>query len=358
MINTGIYDLTQKKSLPYYPNATKVEGDLARLKEFILKCKAGKDVTVVSIGGSVTQGESATSLDKAYPSLIGQWISSRFGIKVNAVNAGCNGTGSVIGVERVERDVLRHNPDLVVVEFSVNDGDNDLDLEAYESLMLRLLTAESRPAVIHFAMCGRDKRSSERIHRVVCEHYNVPLISLIPFMDWEKDTAPYFKDGVHPIDLGFEVIKNLITMKLADVEANLDLINDEPLPLPEKMTNAGMVDCKAIDVKDIPDLDFGDWFVDGFDTVCTTPGGKPLVIKADCSYILIKYEQNNSLNAKIKIVIDGKEEEAKVICNNGFYYNIVASFCQEKEPACHEVKIYMTEGDRFKMSTAYLSNFI
>ncbi len=357
MKNKGVYDEAQLKSLPYYKTATKVEGDTARLKEFILKCKSGKDVTVVSIGGSVTQGESASSNDKNYPALIGKWISERYGIKVNSINAGCNGTGSVIGVERVERDVLSQKPDLVIVEFSVNDGDNDLDMEAYESLILRLLTDENRPAVMHFAMCGRDKRSSERIHRVICEHYNIPLISLIPFMEWEKDTSPYFKDGVHPVDLGFEVLCNLITMKLCDVEANLDEIG-EALPLPQKLTNAGMTDCKAMDVKDIPNLEWGAWYADGFDTVCTTAGGAPLEFKTDCSYILIKYEQNNNLNAKIKIVIDGNEDDAKIICNNGFYYNIVADFCKEKEPNCHEIKIYMTEGDKFKMSTAYLSNFI
>lgn len=354
----GKYDEIQLQSLPYYPASNKIEGDCARLKKFIEKCKRGEDVTVVSIGGSVTQGQSASSSDLCYPPLIGKWIENRFNIKCNTVNAGSNGTGSVIGVERVWRDVLRHNPDLVVVEFSVNDGDNDLDMEAYESLILRLLTAEEAPAVIHLAMCNRQLGSSERIHAKICENYNVPLLSVKPFIEWVDDSAPYFKDGVHPVDPGFQVLANLVTMKLADVEANLDLIPDEEAPLAEKVTNAGMQDCRAIDVKDIEGLDFGDWFAEGYSTYCTTPDGKPLTIEADCSYILIKYEQSDKHNATIKIVVDGDEANAKTICNHGFYYNIVESFCMVKEPGHHKVEIYMTEGDRFQLSTAYLSNFV
>lgn len=350
----GAYDETQKKSLPYYPAANKIEGDCARLKKLIEKCRAGKEITVVSLGGSVTRGESASCFEKAYYNLIGEWIASRYGVKVNAINAGSNGTGSVIGVERVQRDVLRHNPDLVVVEFSVNDGDNDLDKEAYESLILRLLTDENAPAVLHFAMCGRDGKSSERIHDEICAHYGVPLLSLKPFIEWVSDSAPYFKDGVHPIDAGFEVIANLITMKLADIDANFDLLSDVLSPLPEKITNAGMVDCVAVDVKDLPDTDFGDWKVDGWNTVCEKAGGAPLVIRANCSYILIKYEQSDKHDATIEIAVDGKVK--RTIRNHGFYYNFVESFCMEKVPAPHEVKIAMTEGDRFLLSTAYLSN--
>ena len=352
----GNYDEIQQKSLPYYPAANKIEGDCARLKKLIKKCREGKDITVVSLGGSVTRGESASCFEKAYYNLIGEWIAKRYGVKVNAINAGSNGTGSVIGVERVERDVLRHDPDLVIVEFSVNDGDNDLDKEAYESLILRLLTAENAPAVIHFAMCNREMGSAERIHAEICERYRVPLLSMKPFIEWVDDSAPYFKDGVHPVDPGFEVIANLITMKLADIDANFDLLPDEPAPLPEKITNAGMVDCKAIDVKDLPDMDLGSWKVDGWNTVCEEAGGAPLIIRANCSYILIKYEQSDKHDATICIEVDGVEK--RTIRNHGFYYNFVESFCMEKEPAPHEVRITMTEGDRFQLSTAYLSNWM
>ena len=354
----SIYDKVQEQSLPYYENAKKIKGDEARLKQFIRKCREGKDITVVSIGGSVTRGESASAPEFDYPSMIGKWISAHYGVKCNSVNAGSNGTGSVIGVERVERDVLKYKPDLVIVEFSVNDGENDLDKEAYESLMIRLLTAECQPAVIHLAMCGRDKKTSERIHDEICEHYNVPLLTVKAFMDWVDDSAPYFKDGVHPVDPGFLMLSNLVTMKLIDIDNDFDSIPDTPLPLPNKVTPAGMVDCVAVDVKDIKGIDFGDWTVDGFSTVCTVPGGRPLIITADCSYILIKYEQSDRHDATIKIVVDGDEENAKMIRNHGFYYNFVESFCKKPVPARHEVKIYMTEGDRFQLSTAYLSNWV
>ena len=38
------------------------------------------------------------------------------------INAAVSGTGSDYGAPRLQRDVLRHRPDLLFVEFAVNDG--------------------------------------------------------------------------------------------------------------------------------------------------------------------------------------------------------------------------------------------
>lgn len=43
------------------------------------------------------------------------------------VNAGIGGTDSYLGVHRVNKGVLEYEPDLVLVEFSVNDEDSLLD---------------------------------------------------------------------------------------------------------------------------------------------------------------------------------------------------------------------------------------
>ena len=98
--------------------------------------------------------------------------------------------------------------------------------------------------------------------------------------------------------------------------------------------------------------------MDGFATVCEKPNGKPLVLTVDCSYILIKYEQSDKHDATIRIVVDGNEENARTLRNHGFYYNFVESFCRLPKPGRHTVSITMVEGDRFQLSTAYLSNWV
>jgi lysophospholipase L1-like esterase len=42
---------------------------------------------------------------------------------INLVNSGISGTGSDFRDRRYDRDVLSKNPDLVLIEFCVNDGD-------------------------------------------------------------------------------------------------------------------------------------------------------------------------------------------------------------------------------------------
>ena len=49
------------------------------------------------------------------------------------VNAGLGGTGSLSGAFRVQRDLLQAEPDVVIVEFAVNDA--WVDGAAYEGLL-------------------------------------------------------------------------------------------------------------------------------------------------------------------------------------------------------------------------------
>ena len=57
-----------------------------------------------------------------------------------------------IGVHRVEEQVLSKNPDIVFVDFSVNDKDNKYNKISYESLIRRILSHESKPAIVEVFM--------------------------------------------------------------------------------------------------------------------------------------------------------------------------------------------------------------
>lgn len=86
------------------------------LPNFFSKVKAGKQVIIAFIGGSITQG------DLRYRPQIAKYIQSRFSSNTTFkwMNAGVSGTGTDLGSFRIEEQVLQHNPDLVFVEFAVN----------------------------------------------------------------------------------------------------------------------------------------------------------------------------------------------------------------------------------------------
>ena len=86
---------------------------------FFAKLKEKQPVSIVYFGGSITN-------HPGYRVFSEDWLKVRYpDSKITAVNAGIGGTGSDLGVFRMDQDVLEYNPDLVFVEFAVNDAGTD-----------------------------------------------------------------------------------------------------------------------------------------------------------------------------------------------------------------------------------------
>ena len=80
------------------------------------KLKEGREVRIAYLGGSIT------AQDGWRPKTLA-WFKEKFPqSRISQVNAAIGGTGSDLGVFRLHQDVLAHNPDLLFVEFAVNDG--------------------------------------------------------------------------------------------------------------------------------------------------------------------------------------------------------------------------------------------
>ena len=94
-------------------NSLVSKGDVSRLTEVLKKAQSGQDITVAFLGGSITQGCNATRQENCYASRAYLWFKDTFSnININFINAGVGATGSIIGVHRVQRQVLDKNPDI------------------------------------------------------------------------------------------------------------------------------------------------------------------------------------------------------------------------------------------------------
>src|SRR3954468_9830792 len=80
-----------------------------------LKTK-GAEVRIGYLGGSITAQEGWRPKTLAY------FQQTYPDAKVTQINAAIGGTGSDLGVYRLKQYVLDHKPDLMFVEFAVNDG--------------------------------------------------------------------------------------------------------------------------------------------------------------------------------------------------------------------------------------------
>ncbi|MBR5116585.1 MAG: SGNH/GDSL hydrolase family protein, partial [Lachnospiraceae bacterium] len=100
-----------------------------RMKRFVKRAAAGEELVVAFFGGSITQGSLASTEETCYAYLFYTMLKERYPqAKLTYVNAGIGGTGSHYGAMRVREDLLQHRPDLVVLDFSVNDTEAVLPL--------------------------------------------------------------------------------------------------------------------------------------------------------------------------------------------------------------------------------------
>lgn len=239
------------------------KGDTSRIKKMIQKAESGQDITVAFLGGSITQGCNSTVYEKCYVELVYGWFKEKFkNVKVEHINAGVGATGSLIGVHRVEKQVLDLNPDIVFVDFAVNDEKDYFYKVAYESLIRKILSSKSKPAVVEIFMIIEGGINMQEQQIAIGKNYDVPMISYrdVTFdmltkneVKWEEIST----DEVHPNDVGHKLLSNLIINYIESVIT--DCKKDENIIIDESTLSKKCV--------------FGDRYINGkildYDTIKT-----------------------------------------------------------------------------------------
>ena len=219
------------------------------LPHVFAKLSVGKPVTIAYFGGSVTAGAGASDGEKtSYRALVGQWFTAAFPRSaVTPVNAAIGGIGSDLGAFRLGRDVLNHHPDLVFVEFAVNDGGTPEPMvdRAMEGIVRQIRRAD--PAtdicfVYTFVVSQRDEvtgtglTAAMRRDERVAAHYGIPSVNMaLPaarqLSDGTLTAADFSKDGVHPTDAGYKIYADTVIAFL-DSQRTRRASAQPPRPLP------------------------------------------------------------------------------------------------------------------------------
>lgn len=382
---------------PYYQEMVEKSlvqaGNNVRLKKAIDKAKAGEDVTIAFIGGSITQGAGAIPINTecyAYKTFLGLCELAGKGKEENIhyVKAGVGGTPSELGMLRYERDVLRNGsvtPDIVVVEFAVNDAGDETGGECYDSLVRKILSADNAPAVILlFAVFADDYNLQERLSPVG-RAYNLPMVSTKNCVTEQFYKKPgegkvvskgqFFYDCFHPTNVGHTIMADglLHLMKTVDgqpVDAKDIDVNQMEAPIGGEFQNVKLLAAKenncgaVIDAGDFTETDgelqcveqdlnlhgtpeFPDnWMYKGSAKKGT---GKPFSMDITCTALLLIYKDSASVNVGCaEVFVDGEKVLFANPRINGWTHCNPAICFRGKERKTYHVEVRMQPGDEEK----------
>lgn len=118
------------------------------------KIKLGRDglekegpITIVAFGDSVTHGAlgpGEISYETVYWNRLKQKLNAyKSYIPVNVINAGIGGTSARASLARMDKQVLAHNPDLIIICFGLNDVNGTLEnyIEPMREIFARSLAS-------------------------------------------------------------------------------------------------------------------------------------------------------------------------------------------------------------------------
>ncbi len=208
------------------------EGNRVRLSKKLKAFMDGGDFTIGFLGGSITQGANATSEAGRYANLTTDWFAKTFPrSSFTLKNAGIGATGSYIGVHREDTHLLNAKPDIVFIEYAVNDDiGNGVHEAAYESAIRKAWNSANKPAIILLTNVARvdgtnEYTSNKESNLKTGRFYDLPVLSpgdaILQTCNNERmvrwSELITESDGVHPTNAGHDVLAKVIEAYVGDV---------------------------------------------------------------------------------------------------------------------------------------------
>jgi len=111
------------------------------MNQTLEKLRKGQHVTIVALGDSNTEQTWHTYGRLNWVGLLQEALFERYGRNtVTMINSGCCGDTAEGALNRLDRDVLRFEPDLVIIAFGMNDSTSSLDgLAIFQQAMRSLI---------------------------------------------------------------------------------------------------------------------------------------------------------------------------------------------------------------------------
>jgi pimeloyl-ACP methyl ester carboxylesterase len=223
--------LSDEAAVPEYaPVSAELVRPRGGLGNVLEKLKQGKPVKIAYLGGSITAASGWRIKSR-------EWFSQEYPhAQVEEIHAAIGGTGSDLGVFRVQHDALQFKPDLMFVEFAVNDGGASPERiwKGMEGIVRQAWKADP-----HMDLCfvytfavGQEKdleagncpRAASAME-MLADHYQIPSVNFAKKivalqqagkliyksdMPAPEGVIRFSQDGVHPLDDGHQIYTDVL----------------------------------------------------------------------------------------------------------------------------------------------------
>ena len=327
------------------------------------KLTTEKKLKVAYLGGSVTGGTGGTNgYSWAYATT--EWFKQKFpSATIDAKNFAWGGTSSFWGYFRMSEDntgrdnVIAFNPDIIFVEFSVNDGSAHLtrmqSTYYMEGIVKKLRAANPKVDIVFVFVTNSSRLGKDddfiSAHKDVAAHYGIPTVNvgkaLIDEMNRTGNTWKYYvTDSVHPNNTGYKVYADCIAdnlNKLLITSPDKSGYKDHAKPANDLVSNQaiGSYIIKAEIIED----QTGFTALKSNSVNCPNLEGKHMLAKKGAK-MTVEFEGrgfgflcDGGTGGKIKITVAGKSVTVDVMGGNNFEYPAIENLNPGKYTAEIEV---------------------
>jgi lysophospholipase L1-like esterase len=185
-----------------------------------LKLNTTGKLVIIAFGSSSTLGARASSPDKAYPAVLEKYLNATLGPErtVRVFNRGIGGEDVYTMMARLERDVLRDKPDIVIWQTGTNDPLHNIPLWVFILKTREGIRRLQDAGIAVVLMEPQDSRTASRkpkcvgfreALRTIGEELSLPVIKRYDLIrKWLADgTATEAEimhgDGLHMADEGY-----------------------------------------------------------------------------------------------------------------------------------------------------------
>ena len=343
-------------------------GNVTKMQEKLKAAQNGEPLNISYLGGSITEGMTVAPAypEKCWAYLTYEHIREKFGAEggdnVTYNNAGIAGTPSKLGVLRLDRDIMPHDPDICFVEFAVNDGGDGEYQMAYESIIRRLI--ENDVAVVLVFSVTENGHSCQEYMQKQGEYYGLPMISYrdaLKFMfdNGKMQWSDFSDDQSHPNEYGHELVAEMINNYFDKVTEQ----SAEPYTCPEQpLTEIRPYGAHLYDNTNLTPVDTADWetgtstahFTDGWIHKVSAASNDPIKFRFTGKFVYMLYHEVSGGNygkAHIKVMQDREvydEFDFDPVDPKGWGNCQVKLIGMSPVNCEYDIEISMAEGDEKK----------